>query len=84
MGRVMFYILFAIAKKFDCNIGNKEDWSMKVVENLPQQKNAIDCGVFTILFAKCLIERNGAILFTQTDIPYYRRKLFKFMINVYE
>jgi len=57
---------------------------MKVVENLPQQKNAIDCGVFTILFAKCLIERNGAILFTQTDIPYYRRKLFKFMINVYE
>uniref|UniRef100_A0A914LJG8 Ubiquitin-like protease family profile domain-containing protein n=1 Tax=Meloidogyne incognita TaxID=6306 RepID=A0A914LJG8_MELIC len=53
---------------------------MKIAKNMPQQENNYDCGVFTILYAKFLNE-NKSEHFTQMDIPYYRRWLFKFFLN---
>jgi len=62
------------------NIGQKNEWTMKIAKNMPQQENNYDCGVFTILYAKFLNE-NKSEHFTQMDIPYYRRWLFKFFLN---
>jgi len=32
------------------NIGQKNEWIMKIAKNMPQQENNYDYGVFTILY----------------------------------
>lgn len=53
---------------------NLAEWTEHVPTNIPQQHNIVDCGVFTLLYARALSEHRG-FDFNQDDIPYYRRKL---------
>ncbi|NXS58068.1 SENP2 protease, partial [Brachypteracias leptosomus] len=47
--------------------------SMKPQE-IPQQSNSSDCGVFICRYADCII-RDLPITFTQKHMPYFRRKM---------
>ncbi len=41
---------------------------------LPQQRNGVDCGMFTIMYADFLSDDLDLRGFGQEDIPTYRRK----------
>jgi Ulp1 family protease len=55
-------------------MGERKGWKVKEIADLPQQKNIFDCGVFTLLFARCVVE-GRPINFEQPHIPFYRRKI---------
>ena len=46
----------------------------EIVRTVPQQKNGIDCGIFTCQFAEH-VAREASISFTQEDIPQIRRNM---------
>ncbi len=52
---------------------NIATWKLISVES-PQQKNLVDCGVFTILALKRLVE-NQPLKFKQKDIPKKRKEI---------
>lgn len=45
-----------------------------IMENIPQQHNGVDCGVFSIMFAD-FISDNLPLVFTQNEMDEYRRKI---------
>lgn len=49
-------------------------WEMKNVQNIPQQMNGSDCGMFSCTFAEFLT-RDAKITFSQEDMPYLRKKM---------
>ncbi|KIY69675.1 cysteine proteinase [Cylindrobasidium torrendii FP15055 ss-10] len=51
------------------------DWTDHRVEDLPQQENAYDCGVFTCQFLQCVSRGEEAFNFSQQDIKYLRRRM---------
>ncbi len=64
--------------KTDVNI---QDWTVEycncgsnVVQNLPQQQNGTDCGMFSIYYADFLSD-DLPFDFSQDDIPEFRRKV---------
>ncbi|XP_033229368.1 sentrin-specific protease 1-like isoform X2 [Belonocnema kinseyi] len=56
-------------KTYDTN-----DWKLESVQDIPQQMNGSDCGVFSCMFAE-FICANRKITFTQQDMPYFRNKM---------
>lgn len=51
------------------------EWTSKCLEDIPQQVNGYDCGVFASTFAE-YISRNGNIQrVNQSDMKYYRKKM---------
>ncbi|KAK6636265.1 hypothetical protein RUM43_009924 [Polyplax serrata] len=50
------------------------DWKQINVDDIPQQMNGSDCGVFSCVFAEHLA-RNSPLLFSQENMPYFRRKM---------
>ncbi len=52
------------------------DWQLVNVpsEEIPQQENDFDCGVFACTYAEC-ITRNSSFSFEQKNIPYFRLKM---------
>ncbi|XP_022188230.2 sentrin-specific protease 1-like [Nilaparvata lugens] len=52
------------------------DWKAVNMEDIPQQTNGSDCGMFACMFAeyKC---RNAKITFSQKEMPYFRQKMEK-------
>jgi len=57
-----------------------EDWSTEIVQDIPQQMNGSDCGMFACKFAE-YISRGAKITFTQDDMPYYRKRMVWEIIN---
>lgn len=51
------------------------------VTNVPLQNNAIDCGIFTVLFSERLSRREETFNFRAEDMPYYRRRMVYELIN---
>lgn len=51
-----------------------EDWPLLGIDNLPQQKNCYDCGVFTCFFAD-RFSSGRPMDFTQDDMPDLRTRL---------
>lgn len=49
-------------------------WKLEGVENIPQQVNFYDCGMFTLQYAEH-ISRKCKMNFKQKDMPYYRRRM---------
>jgi len=43
------------------------------LQDIPQQKNGSDCGMFTCRFAE-YASRRAAINFSQAQMPYYRQR----------
>ena len=50
------------------------EWKQVIANNIPQQMNGSDCGVFTCLFAEYL-SRGAMLTFSQSDIPYFRKRM---------
>lgn len=46
-----------------------------IIQDVPQQENGFDCGVFTSQFAECLSRRDGLLDFAQENITYFRKKV---------
>ena len=55
-------------------LGPKEDWLLHERLEVPQQMNGTDCGIFALLYARFAAARRQ-LHFSQTHIPYYRRRL---------
>lgn len=50
------------------------DWTLECVEDIPQQMNGSDCGMFACKYAE-YIARRAKITFDQKDMPYFRRRM---------
>ena len=74
------------AKKVNCLLG-KKDISFEIVENVPQQANGFDCGMYTIFFIevlmKSILDEKHLDLneFINSSIINEKRKLIKNDIN---
>ena len=53
---------------------NVDDWRLTTVQDLPQQKNNYDCGVFALKYADCAA-RDAEFNFCQNDMPRFRRQM---------
>ena len=49
------------------------DWSLAHADDIPQQSNSFDCGVFSCKFAQ-YFARGGVMNFKQEDMSYYRQR----------
>ncbi|XP_034951004.1 sentrin-specific protease 1-like [Chelonus insularis] len=63
-------------KSFDTS-----DWTLENMENIPQQMNGSDCGVFSCTFAE-FICANRELTFSQDNMPYFRNKMVYEILNV--
>ncbi|GKV39212.1 hypothetical protein SLEP1_g47018 [Rubroshorea leprosula] len=53
------------------------NWPLHVPMDIPQQQNAIDCGIFVMKYADCLTHANCiGFPFSQKDMPHFRRRIF--------
>lgn len=50
------------------------DYKLINMDDIPQQMNGSDCGMFSCTFAE-FISRDARITFTQEDMPYLRKKM---------
>ncbi|KAI0728613.1 cysteine proteinase [Fomitopsis betulina] len=50
-------------------------WEDYVLKDTPQQENGYDCGVFTCQFLETLSRGEERFSFTQSNIPYLRRRM---------
>ncbi|XP_018497652.1 sentrin-specific protease 1-like [Galendromus occidentalis] len=49
-------------------------WLLTNIQNLPQQQNGSDCGMFALKYAD-FAAKDAEINFTQNDMPYFRRRM---------
>ena len=61
-------------KAFDLksSVCNFSEWTNVFHNDLPQQSNNSDCGIFLCMYARCLSERSP-FSFAQSDIPFVRK-----------
>ncbi|KAF5382935.1 hypothetical protein D9757_006282 [Collybiopsis confluens] len=50
-------------------------WENYIMEDTPMQENGFDCGVFTCQFLESLSRGEESFNFTQSDMPFLRRKM---------
>ncbi|XVF52164.1 hypothetical protein PTKIN_Ptkin04bG0242800 [Pterospermum kingtungense] len=60
---------------------NPEHWSFDVPTNIPLQKNPLECGLFVMKYADCLVHRHRVpfslnVPFSQDDMFYFRYRAF--------
>ncbi|KAK0171912.1 hypothetical protein PV328_005301 [Microctonus aethiopoides] len=58
-----------------------KDWVLESMNDIPQQMNGSDCGVFSCTFAEYICA-NKKLTFTQDDMPYFRNKMVYEILNV--
>ncbi|XP_021171337.2 sentrin-specific protease 5 [Fundulus heteroclitus] len=58
------------------NAAFEEGWTVSIEENIPQQTNENDCGVFVLEYSRCLA-LSRPLQFSQQDIPKIRRRIYK-------
>ncbi|ENN80362.1 sentrin-specific protease 1 [Dendroctonus ponderosae] len=56
------------------SVYNTKDFTLENMDDIPQQMNGSDCGMFACTFAE-FITRNAKIVFSQDDMPYLRKKM---------
>ncbi|XP_061349211.1 putative ubiquitin-like-specific protease 1B [Gastrolobium bilobum] len=56
-------------------------WEKEFVEDLPEQENGYDCGVFMIKYTD-FYSRNLGLCFNQEHMPYFRRKTAKEILRL--
>ncbi|KAI5479733.1 sentrin-specific protease 1 [Pseudohyphozyma bogoriensis] len=52
-----------------------EGWEDHWDDDVPQQQNSCDCGIFTCQFMESLSRHDGPFDFTQKQMPYFRHKM---------
>ncbi|CAI9118818.1 OLC1v1020441C2 [Oldenlandia corymbosa var. corymbosa] len=56
-------------------------WGREFVEDLPEQRNGFDCGVFMIKYAD-FYSRDIGLCFSQDDMPYFRMRTAKEILRL--
>lgn len=56
-------------------------WEQEYVEELPEQENGSDCGMFMIKYAD-FYSRGGGLHFSQENMPYFRRRTAKEILQL--
>lgn len=56
------------------------EWALENVQDIPQQMNGSDCGVFSCTYAEFLT-RDAELSFGQENMPYLRRKMVLEILN---
>ncbi|CAL0325805.1 unnamed protein product [Lupinus luteus] len=81
-------VLKVLAKYFVDEVKDKtgkdidvSSWEKEFVEDLPEQKNGYDCGVFMIKYTD-LYSRNLGLCFSQKDMPYFRLRTAKEILRL--
>ncbi|KAF5294198.1 hypothetical protein FQR65_LT10909 [Abscondita terminalis] len=59
---------------------NVSKWTLENVQDIPQQMNGSDCGVFACTYAEFLT-RDADLSFDQENMPYLRRKMVLEILN---
>ncbi|PWA17392.1 hypothetical protein CCH79_00011261 [Gambusia affinis] len=54
----------------------QDGWTVSFVEEIPQQTNENDCGVFVLEYSRCLA-LSRPFQFSQQDIPNIRKRIYK-------
>ncbi|XVF65672.1 hypothetical protein PTKIN_Ptkin09bG0268500 [Pterospermum kingtungense] len=54
---------------------DQKDWSFHVPNDIPLQKNSVDCALFVMKYADCLTHGN-CFPFSQEDVPHFRYRTF--------
>ncbi|KAM9719534.1 uncharacterized protein ACNS7B_020321 isoform 2-T3 [Menidia menidia] len=54
----------------------EEGWTVSFNENVPQQTNENDCGVFVLEYSRCLA-LSRPLQFSQNDIPKIRKRIYR-------
>uniref|UniRef100_A0AAV2JTK3 Ubiquitin-like protease family profile domain-containing protein n=1 Tax=Knipowitschia caucasica TaxID=637954 RepID=A0AAV2JTK3_KNICA len=54
----------------------EDGWTVSMMEKIPQQTNENDCGVFILEYSRCLA-LSEALQFSQRDIPFIRKRIYK-------
>ncbi|XP_007554936.1 sentrin-specific protease 5-like [Poecilia formosa] len=54
----------------------QDGWTVSFVEEIPQQTNENDCGVFVLEYSRCLA-LSRPFQFSQKDIPNIRKRIYK-------
>lgn len=49
-------------------------WSIENVQDIPQQENGSDCGVFSCMYAE-FVSRNRPFVFSQQHMQYFRKRM---------
>ena len=62
---------FLIKKSVPLEMTN---WNLTNLDNVPQQENGSDCGMFLLKFAE-YVSRGEQLSFHQKDMPYFRRRI---------
>ncbi|CAL8086002.1 unnamed protein product [Orchesella dallaii] len=57
------------------------NWAINFVENIPQQGNSWDCGVFILQYAEYLSRHQSDFDFSQEHMPYYRQRVMHEIIS---
>ncbi|XP_057430352.1 ubiquitin-like-specific protease ESD4 [Lotus japonicus] len=82
------HVLNVLAKYFVDEVKDKtgkdidiSDWEKEFVEDLPEQKNGYDCGVFMIKYAD-FYSRGLGLCFKQEHMPYFRVRTAKELLRL--
>ncbi|XP_003742210.1 uncharacterized protein LOC100908025 [Galendromus occidentalis] len=67
------YLAQEMAHKKNCELDLSE-WHVEYANNIPQQRNSFDCGVFALKYADH-IAQDAKINFSQEDMPAFRESL---------
>ncbi|XP_038719206.1 ubiquitin-like-specific protease ESD4 [Tripterygium wilfordii] len=81
-------VLRVLAKYFVEEVKDKSgldvdvsSWEQQFVEDLPEQENGFDCGVFMIKYAD-FYSRGLGLCFNQEHMPYFRKRTAKEILNL--
>jgi len=79
---ILYYILILQAESLDKKKTEFDStgWELINVQDIPQQMNGSDCGVFACQFAEHLA-RGAKLNFTQEQMPFFRRKMALEILN---
>ncbi|KAK4794147.1 hypothetical protein SAY86_012141 [Trapa natans] len=87
-GRISF-VLKVLAKYFVDEVKDKNgidldvrSWDIEYVEDLPEQENSYDCGMFMIKYAD-FYSRGLSLCFNQDHMPYFRRRTAKEILKLW-
>ena len=68
----MDYLKEEHREKKKCEL-DSDNWTFSHADNLPEQENDYDCGVFILKFAQCLA-RGEPFNFSEEDMNFFRRR----------
>lgn len=73
LGTLLDYLAQELEDKKKSQL-NFDEWQLSNIQNLPQQQNGSDCGMFALKYADYGAQ-DAEINFSQSDMPYFRRRM---------